>query len=137
MRQDRAVRIVEFPGDAPFIAAERRRATCQSDGRFVEVGNLAFGIGRVDRRGNGREQFLHLPFALLEFPLCFLALRDVARDLRCANDPAHPVAHRRDSQRDIHKASVLASPNRFIVNALAAPQASKDARLFILPIGGN
>src|SRR5205814_105385 len=41
MWQRRAVRIVEFPGNAPFIAAQRRRATRKLDGRFVEISNLA------------------------------------------------------------------------------------------------
>src|SRR6185436_17330564 len=60
-------------------------------------------------------------FAMLFHPL---SVRDVARDLRCADDPSLIIAHRRNSQRNIHQASILALPHGLI---MIDPFARSDA----------
>jgi hypothetical protein len=46
--------MVQFPCDAPFVAADRRGAARQFRGRLVEEGNLALRVSRVDRCRDGR-----------------------------------------------------------------------------------
>ncbi len=62
----RAVRIVKLPCDAPFIAPYRRSVARQFHGRLIEVGNLAFRVGRIDCCWRGLDQLLELPFAVAE-----------------------------------------------------------------------
>ena len=67
-----------------------------------------------------------------------LAFRDVARDLGNADDLALLITERRDGQRNIQQAAVLAQADRLeMVDALAALQAREDLPLFVLPVGRN
>src|SRR5262249_38690749 len=61
---------------------------------------------------------------------------DVARDLRGADDPPLDVANRRDRERDVEQAAVLAPADGFeVVDALAASDARENFGLFIEPVG--
>ena len=56
-----------------------------------------------------------------------LFLRDVAGDLRRADDAARPVAHRRDRQRHIDLDAILAPPYRLeMIDPLAMPDPVED-----------
>ncbi len=59
-----------------------------------------------------------------------LALRDVASDLRYADDVSHPVAHGRDCERDVDAPAVLGQTHGFVVvDAFAAPDLGENLRL--------
>ena len=59
VRQGRAVGVIELPGDAPGIAPELRHAAREAHRLIVEAGDAAFGIGRVDRRGQRFQDGTH------------------------------------------------------------------------------
>src|SRR4029079_12696944 len=70
--------------------------------------------------------------ALPEFSFGFLAIGDVAGDLRCADDASCAVAHRRDGQRNVQEAAVLPPANGFImVDSLAIPHTRQDPGLLV------
>ena len=122
----------QFPGDAPFVAAERGRPAGEFDRRLVEVGNFALRVGRVNRGRYSREQFGETLLALAELAFGFLAIGDVAGDLRCADDAPRAVAHRRDGQRNVQETAVLPPANGLImVDTLAAPYAREDPGLLV------
>src|SRR5258707_3450147 len=52
IRERRPVRMVQFPGDAPF-AAGRRGVAHQFRSSLIEVSNLALRVSRVDLGGSG------------------------------------------------------------------------------------
>src|ERR1043166_357801 len=85
-----------------------------------------------------------LPRALLAFEqalalgLGALAVGDVARDLRRADDRAARPADGRDGERDVYEAAVLAHALRLVVlDALAGPQAREDGWLFVRVVVGD
>src|SRR6266404_2994211 len=65
IRERRPVRMVQFPGDAPF-AAGRRGVAHQFRSSLIEVSNLALRVSRVDRRRDGRNQLLELMLTVAE-----------------------------------------------------------------------
>ena len=99
---------------------------------------VAIEIGRddradvVERFGDGGvllQQPHPLRFRLLE-------RRDIARDLRGADDRAGVVADRRDGQRDVERPAVLGDPHGLeMLDALAAAQPREDVVFFGLPLG--
>src|SRR5436305_12117271 len=91
MRQGCAVRIVEFPGDAPFVATQNRRPAREIDRSLVEVGDLALGVRRVNGCRNSREQLLQASLAVQKLTLSFFTLCDVPRDFRSTDDLARRV----------------------------------------------
>ena len=132
MRERRAVRHEQLPRDTPFVAAERRRPAGEFDRCLVEVGNFPLRVGGINRGRNRREQFGETLLAVAELALGFLAIGDVAGDLRCANYASRAVMHGRDGQRNVQKAAVLPPANGFIVvDALAALYAREDPRLLV------
>ena len=67
-----------------------------------------------------------------------LASRDVAGDLRGADDPALPVAHGRDRERDLDQRAVLAPAHGLeALDPLAAADAPEDGRHLVLPARGG
>jgi len=64
-----------------------------------------------------------------------LAFRDVAHDLRSADDVPARVADRRYRERDVEPAAVLRDAHGFeVLDALATPKRRKDAGLLVQPI---
>ena len=100
----------------------------------------AIEVGRDDRadvveRFRDRRVLLHetqpLRFRLLE-------RRDVARDLRRADDPAGLVAHRRNRQGDIDRTATLREADRLeMVDALAPAQPREDVVFLRLAVWRN
>ena len=67
-----------------------------------------------------------------------LPRRDVARDLRGADDFSRTVDDRRGSERDVDQRAILASPHGFkMFDSFAAPDVVEDIRLLRVAFGGN
>ncbi len=91
-----------------------------------------FGLGRL----SGLEDGPVLGLASLQLALLPLPFRDVAGDLGSTDDGTGPVSDRRDRQRYVDKAAVLASPCRLVmVDPLASADALEDGRHLRLVTG--
>src|SRR5204863_4119141 len=68
--------------------------------------------------------------------LRLLALGDVARDLRGADNPARRVPDGRHGERDVEQAAILAAANGLVmVDALTAPNAVEYGGLLVVALG--
>ena len=61
--QRRPIRIVETPGDTPFVSRSRR-AACHVDRSLVEKRDLSLGVRRIDGGWKRLKQLSHVAFAL-------------------------------------------------------------------------
>ncbi|MGA2594043.1 MAG: hypothetical protein ABSH32_29420 [Bryobacteraceae bacterium] len=67
-----------------------------------------------------------------------LPLRDIARNLRCANDFAVRIEYGRDSQRYLQELAILGAPYGFVVvHAPALSDLVKDSKHFVAAAGGR
>ena len=67
-----------------------------------------------------------------------LSLRDVSGDFRRSYNLALSICDRRDRQRNINQAPILAVPDSFVMmDVLPAPDASKNRGFLTVPIGWN
>jgi len=122
----------------PAEDGRERRAQLVREGReeFVPqarrlLGPLARLLGRLPRLPLALKQ----PLALL---LGALAVGDVARDLRRADDLAARPADGRDRERDVDARPVLADADGLVVlDALAADEAREDGRLLVGVVFGD
>src|SRR5579862_5782559 len=70
--------------------------------------------------------------------LGFLALSNVAGDLRSADNTTLVILHRGDSEGEVDKRTILAPPHRFeVVHALALPEFGENFRFFFLAVIGD
>ncbi len=114
-----------------------KRVQTRDEGGAFLPGRRAEGLRRD--RLHGAERVLDAVLDLVEQKLArllgALAVRDVACDLGGADDLAFHVADRRNGQRDVHIAAVLALAHRLVVvDAVAAPDALQDAGLLVQPL---
>ena len=132
-------------GALPFLVDQKDvRLTERMDA--VEHGLLRLldrALARKAPRDHGldhREQVLGavMQLAREQIParLGLLALGDVARDLRCADDPARSVPDGRHGERDVEPAAILVAANGLVmVDALTAPDAVEYAGLLVVALG--
>src|SRR5262249_29618516 len=84
--------------------------------------------------GNAVER-LEAPGLLADPAFCLSALGDIARRLRSADDIALLILDRRDRQRNLDEASVLAPADGFeVLDAFTPSDATEDFSLLILMI---
>jgi hypothetical protein len=94
--------------------------------------------GRLHERQQVLGAVVYFARKQLDQLLPALSLGDVARDFRRADDPAIGVLDRRNRERDVDQAAVLAPANGFVViDALAAPDASENPALLGLAVRWN
>ena len=122
----------------PWAFASARKS---SFNRFFEIGG-AIRVREVNGRLRYRKQIIGpmIRFAgkqryLLLAPLL---LRNVAGDFRRADDRSCLVGHRRNGQRNINQASVLATPLGFeMIDRLAAADTIENAYFLVPALGRN
>jgi hypothetical protein len=101
-----------------------------------EVHLLAHGLEEAPAVEDPRQDVVVGEEAQLGFEV--LAIADVARDRRGADDAARRVDQRRDVQRDVHERPVPAPANRLVrLDLLALADAREDARNLVRPVLGR
>ena len=114
----------------------------------TSVENLAEQLRNSSGLDQPRAQLLHPGHRreVLRQPLVELSdgffgpflFRDIASDLRRADDLPTVIPERRYGQRNVEERSVLAQAYSLeMIHALAALQALKDLPLFVAPVRGN
>ena len=101
------------------------------DGVQCRCINILERLGAIQPIGEAIQRRL-LIGAPAHHPFGPFALGDVARNLRGADDRAVFVPYRRNGQRNVDDAAVLAAPDSLkVLDALAAPDTLQDSRFFI------
>ncbi len=99
---------------------------------------VALGIRHQDQVLRGFEDAAPFLDLLAEGLLGPLALGNVAGDLGCADDCARRRLDRRDAERNLDRAAVLAQPYRFaVIDSLAAANPAQHVVRLRGPVGGN
>src|SRR5205809_1240282 len=111
----------------------RERLNAPFDHRFEPIGRLGLSKmhSRLYRRQNVFGSVLRLACEQRDLRLTAFTFGNVTGDLRRADDLTLKVSNRRDGQRNIYQAPMLALTNGLIViDALTASDALKDGVLF-------